>query len=138
MDVKSVPSTAPVTLAVMTDKREISLAGLRIQSPGSVKASPPATMLPALMSVCVQLISWRVEPFAFLNTVIESTVTNTVGHGSAPALSATYIDDVVMSRRPIVPMRMLLGVSEVSFSFIGRYSDRKDESVTVICGKKRN
>ena len=113
----------------MIDMNGTSAFGLMIQSPGMVNASPPATMAPALMSVCVTLISCRVLFFARPRTDIESTVTKTVGHGRAPILSATYIELTVMISRPSIPVRAPRSVSCLLFSsFMMIISNKEDDT----------
>jgi len=85
-------------------------SGLSIHKPGIVKASPPATIAPLLMIVWVTFISCREELRAFFNAAIERTVTKIVGHGRAPILRATYIEDAVMTSNPKIPMMIARAV----------------------------
>ena len=118
MMVKSVPSTAPVIEMASMEMIGRSALLSVIHNPGRVNASPPATIAPALISVCVQFISSSVAPFAFPSTAIESTVTKTVGHGKAPILRATYALDAVIMIRPSIPTANALIVSGLLFSFM--------------------
>jgi hypothetical protein len=79
--------------------------GSIIQSPGRVKANPPATIAPELMMVWVTLISWSVEPFARFKAAMLTTVTKMVGQGSAPILSATYMELAVITSKPTRAIR---------------------------------
>ena len=106
-----VPRTAPQTAMTMMENMGTWASGLIIQSPGIVKAIPPATMAPALISVCVTLISCSVLFLTRPRTDMDRTVTKTVGHGSAPILSATYIELTVIMSRPAIPVRAPLSVS---------------------------
>ena len=58
---------------------------------------------------------------------IESTVTNTVGHGSAPMRNATYILEAVMIIRPMMPTASPLIVSGDFFSSMAGDSIRRTE-----------
>ncbi len=92
--------------------------------PGMVKARPPATMAPALITVCVTFASLRLAlpcPRA-LRKNSEMMAANTMGQGSAPILRAVYTDAAVMMAQPTQPMTMPRSVScplteSILFSF---------------------
>ena len=98
------------------ETKGIWLSGSSIQSPGRVKARPPATMAPALMMVWVQLISWIVLPLQCLSAAMLTTVTKMVGQGRAPMRRATYMLLAVMTRRPSSPITNALQVSCLSIA----------------------
>ena len=86
-------------------------SGIIIQIPGMVKASPPETMAPADMAVCVTLISFRlVFPMSFREN-IEARATKMIGHGKELSLKAIYIELMVMITDPMTPRTRLLTVS---------------------------
>ena len=118
------PRTTPDSATSSISSQPASSACPSIQAPGMVKASPPATMAPALMTVCVTFASLRLAlpwPSA-LRKNSEMMAANTMGQGSAPILRAVYTDAAVMMAQPTQPMRMPRSVScplteSMSFSF---------------------
>ena len=82
------PSTTPASATASIWNQSISVACPSIQAPGMVKASPPATMAPADMTVCVTFASLRfVCPRAFRKNR-EMMAAKMMGQGSAPILRA--------------------------------------------------
>lgn len=133
-EVKIVPSIAPVTDRIMILTVLISACGDSIQSPGSVKASPPATIAPELIRVWVVFISSIVEFLAFFKAIMLRTVTKTVGHGRAPILSATYIDEEVIITNPRIPINRLRTVKEELVFFIALVCKKSEiKSIDILC-----
>ena len=82
------PSTTPASATASICHQSISAACPSIQAPGMVNASPPATMAPADMTVCVTFASFRfVRPRAFRKNR-EMMAAKMMGQGSAPILRA--------------------------------------------------
>ena len=102
--VNNVPNKAPERVITSIEIGDTSACALSIQIPGSVNASPPATIAPELIMVWVTLISCKEDPLKRRKTAMLTTVTNTVGQGRAPMRKATYIELLVMTIRPSRPM----------------------------------
>lgn len=98
------PRTAPEMVTAIRGSSWTGASGFRIQIPGMVKASPPATMAPELMTVCVTLISRKVASPQMRSTDMLSTAAKRVGQGSAPMRRATYMELEVMITDPRSPM----------------------------------
>jgi hypothetical protein len=82
------PRPVPASATASICAKPTSSAYPSIQAPGMVKASPPATMAPADMMVWVTLASLRLALPRSLRKKSETIAANTIGHGSAPSLSA--------------------------------------------------
>ena len=107
------PRMTPDSATSSISYQPTSSAYPSIQMPGMVNAKPPATMAPALMTVCVTLASLRLAlpcPRA-LRKNSEMMAANTMGQGSAPILRAVYTDAAVMMAQPTQPMMMPRSVS---------------------------
>ena len=82
------PRPVPASATTSICAKPTSSAYPSIHAPGMVKARPPATMAPADMIVCVTFASFRLALPRSLRKKSETMAANTMGHGSAPSLSA--------------------------------------------------
>ena len=76
-----------------------------------VKASPPATMAPADIAVCVTLISCRFVLPHSLSRNMDISTTNIIGHGTELSFRATNMELMVRITLPTDPMIRPLIVS---------------------------
>ena len=109
------PKAVPPSAITRSCTREISAFGLRINIPGMVKATPPATIAPADIAVCVTFISLRFVLPRALRQTIENKATNIIGHGSELSFSAINIELQVIITEPIAPITIPLTVSCLPF-----------------------
>ena len=94
-----------------------SASGFRMKIPGIVNASPPATIEPADIAVCVTLISFGFVFPRIFSPNMDTSTTNMIGHGSDEAFSATNIDEQV---RMIAPMTPIMRPRAVNWALKGR------------------
>ena len=121
--VKISPSTVPPSVTTSICHMSTSALLLRMNMPGTVKASPPATIEPADIAVWVTFISLTLVPPSALSEKTDTSVTKSIGHGRAEALSATNMDEQVSITAPSapisIPRRVSCALSGLfSFSFI--------------------
>ncbi len=118
----SSPKAEPDSANASICTSEISSASPSIQAPGTVNARPPATIAPDDMMVCVTLASLSVDVprLMSLSRNNDKMAANTIGHGSAPILSATYTEDAVMTAHPTHPITTPRRVSCPLIAFIPR------------------
>ena len=109
--VKITPRIVPARVTINRVVKLTSACLSSIQIPGMVNASPPATMDPADIAVCVTLISFKFVFFIAFNIAMDITATKIVGHGRAPIRRATYMELVVIITAPMAPTIILRTVS---------------------------
>ena len=105
------PNRVPLRVTASSAGKCMGASGFSMWRPGRVKASPPATIPPADIAVCVTLISLTLVLPIPLSRAMDSTATKMVGQGNAPIRSATYTELVVMTTEPSAPIRRLRSVS---------------------------
>ncbi len=98
------PTSTPPSTTASSVIALMSASGLSMYSPGMVKATPPATIAPADMAVCVTLISLMFVLPSALRENMDTSATKMIGQGKAPSLSATYMELVVRMTAPRLPM----------------------------------
>ena len=82
------PSSVPASATKSISTQLTSSASPSIQMPGMVKASPPATMEPADITIWVTFASLRLRRPKARSRNSATMEVKIVGHGSAPSLRA--------------------------------------------------
>ena len=112
------PKVTPANVIITSITGFTFASGSSIQIPGTVKASPPATIAPADMAVCVTLISFRLVLPHALRANIETSATNIIGQGNELNFSAMNMELIVIITAPAPPIIIPLTVSCLSLIIV--------------------
>ena len=112
------PRVTPANVIITNITGFTFASGSSIQIPGTVNASPPATIAPADMAVCVTLISFRLVLPHALRANIETSATNIIGQGNELNFSAMNMELIVIITAPAPPIIIPLTVSCLSLIIV--------------------